>query len=177
MVAHRNLLITVFVLLLGAFLVFSQAAKPTWSQSDDQDVEDSEELSGIEARSGALEVFEPNPHFATIYVVRKKSLKGSTINKKIYFNYHYMGKIGNAKYAVYLVPPGKYILGVLEGKDKRSITLEVEAGKVYFTQLKFHLTFVKAKWDFLHIAEKEAKSLIATLNKVQAKDVEEYPVE
>ncbi len=174
---HKKFIACFFTLLLGILLVFSQAVSSSWSQEAGQEEAEVVDSDDLEGRSGALEVFEPNHDFATIYVVREKKFKGSAINKKIYFNHHYMGKIGNARYAVYLVPPGEYLLGVLENKDKRSITLAVDKGNIYYARLKIKMGIAKARGEFTHISEQDAKALIPELKKVKDKNVEEYPAE
>lgn len=169
---HKKFSLIFLAMALGALIFFSPTTNPVWSQEDNQETESQEDL---EKRSGALETFEAHPDLATIYVVRERKFKGSAVKKKIYFNYQYMGKIGNAKYAVYLVPPGEYLLGVLEDKDKRSITLKVEAGKLYFAHLRLKMGIAKARGEFRHISEEDARALIPELYMAKNKDINQYP--
>lgn len=151
-------------LFLGIFLFFPQTFETAVARDDHQEAEALDQAG----RSGALEKFEAHPEMATIYVVREKKFKGAAFKSKIYLNYQYGGKIGNGQYAIFQVPPGEYLLGVLEDKDKRSIKLEVEAGEIYFAQLRVKMGFAKASGAFKEISEDDAKALIPKLYLVKA---------
>ena len=163
-----------FLALVCAFISTSFSFDANTSQAFAQEEDEDEEL---EERSGTLETFDSHPEMATIYVVRERKFKGSAVKKKIYFNYEYVGKIGNAKYAVFQVPPGEYLLGVLDDSDKRSIILNVEAGQVYYAQLKLKFGIAKARGQFIHISENDAKAMVPKLYKAKAKDIEKYSAE
>jgi len=172
----RKVLFAFLVMLLWAmFFLLFLGLNPSQSQESAPDAATSDQDDSLEDISGQLEAFEPHPDFATIYIVRKKKFRASGVNKKIYFNYHYMGKIGNGRYGAYLVPPGEYSLGVFEDKDKRSITLTVDKGKIYYARLKVTIGFGKGKGEILHISEEDAKALIQELKKVKDQNLEEYP--
>ena len=175
---RKDLFAFLVMLLWAMFFLLFVGLNPSHSQETDQestpDATSSDQDDSLESLSGQLETFEAHPDFATIYIVRKKKFRASGVNKKIYFNYHYMGKIGNGRYGVYLVPPGEYSLGVFEDKDKRSITLTVDNGKIYYARLKVTIGFGKGKGEFLHISEEDAKAMIQKLKKVKDKDIEEY---
>ncbi len=176
----RKVFIGFLALLLWAmFFLLFVGLNPSQSQETDPestpDGTTSDQDDSLEDLSGQLETFEAHPDFATIYIVRKKKFRASGVNKKIYFNYHFMGKIGNGRYGVYLVPPGEYLLGLFEDKDKRSITLTVDKGKIYYARLKVTIGFGKGKGEFLPISEEEAKAMIQKSKKVKDEFLEEYP--
>ena len=64
----------------GVLLVFSQTVISSLSQEAGQEEAKFVDSDDLEGRSGALEVFEPNPDFATIYIVRKKKFRASGVN-------------------------------------------------------------------------------------------------
>ncbi|MEZ0609232.1 DUF2846 domain-containing protein [Fibrella sp. WM1] len=104
---------------------------------------------------------QPEKDKAVVVFYRKKQFSGAALNFTIRANGQEICRLSNKRYLIYKTSPGKTefttVAGGLNIPDKEKLTLDLQAGKIYYVQGDMITRFFTNKMELSEVTESTAQ--------------------